>query len=381
MPASVGMAGMVTENDVRVAASRIRARSAPPGSLKERVSVRSVRKELGGGSFGDIARPLAKWKADENYHPVIEQADLPEAFEKRLAVLARDLLEQARVEATRERLSDFAEVERRREKYEEVLAEAAAEVDHLEDQVAALRSEVDRLRAADAATARAEAAPPSIAAPAAQQAVAARGFVDALMGRKLAREADAFWAQVRDAVEAAMRERGPMPAHAIYRSLPAELRRQGESVGLPLTPGWLRYHLLRMAEAGEGLAEIDGRFGLAEPQPEPVPGEPARLALADEVREMGKRRFWRRFVREVHVLLSKEGPLTADEILERMDPEWIAASERFQRITPGRLRFKLRGRIDEGRPFAELPGDRFAAVPGEEPWDGESAMSGAARNG
>ncbi|MDE4909465.1 MULTISPECIES: hypothetical protein [Methylobacterium] len=80
-----------------------------------------------------------------------------------------------------------------------------------------------------------------------------------------------------------------------------------------------------MAKAGEGLAEIDGRFGLAEPQPEPVPGEPAAPTLADEVREMGKRRFWRRFVREFHVLLSKEGRLTAEDILERMDPEWIAA--------------------------------------------------------
>jgi len=40
---------------------------------------------------------------------------------------------------------------------------------------------------------------------------------------------------------------------------------------------------------------------------------------------MGKRRFWRRFVREFHVLLSKEGRLTAEDILERMDPEWIAA--------------------------------------------------------
>ncbi|MDE4909466.1 MULTISPECIES: hypothetical protein [Methylobacterium] len=94
-----------------------------------------------------------------------------------------------------------------------------------------------RLRAADVATGRDGAAPPAIAAPAAQQAAAARGFVDALKGRKFAREADAFWAQVRDAVEAAMGERGPMPAHAIYRAPPAELRRQGESVGLPLTPG------------------------------------------------------------------------------------------------------------------------------------------------
>ncbi|KOX58109.1 hypothetical protein ADL19_08895 [Streptomyces purpurogeneiscleroticus] len=371
---------MVTENEVRSAAARIRARSAPPGSPKERVSVRSIRKELGGGSFGDIAKPLAKWKADAGYHPVIEQADLPEAFEKRLAMLARDLLEQARVEATRERLSDFAEVERRREQHEEILAEAAAQVDHLEDKVAALQSELARLRAAGVATPEAEADFP-VAAPPAPQTVAAAGFADTLMGRKLAREADAFWAQVRDAVEAAMRERGPMPVHAIYRALPASLRQRGESVGFPLTPAWLRYHLLRMAEAGAGVAEIEGRFGLAGPRPEPGAERPAEPSPADEVREMGKRRFWRRFVREVYDLLSKEGPLTADEILLRMDPAWIGASERFQRITPGRLRFKLRGRIDEGRPFEEHPDERFAAVEGEGPWDGESAMPGAARTG
>ena len=37
--------------------------------------------------------------------------------------------------------------------------------------------------------------------------------------------------------------------------------------------------------------------------------------------------------------------------------------------------------IEEGRPFQELQGERFAAVTGERPWDGESAMTGMARNG
>ncbi|GJE38035.1 hypothetical protein [Methylobacterium persicinum] len=126
-----------------------------------------------------------------------------------------------------------------------------------------------------------------------------------------------------------------------------------------------------------------GRFGLMEavPKPGPLADRPAEPTVADEPPAMSKRRFWRRFVQAVHALLAKEGSLTAEEILERIDPEWIGASERFQRITPGRLRYKLRGRIDEGRPFEELPGERFAAVSGEEPWDGESAMSGAVRNG
>jgi hypothetical protein len=46
--------------------------------VKERVSVRSIRKELRGGSFGDIARELRRWKQDEDYQPAIEQVALPE---------------------------------------------------------------------------------------------------------------------------------------------------------------------------------------------------------------------------------------------------------------------------------------------------------------
>lgn len=35
------------------------------GGTKERVSVRNVRKELGGGSHEDIGPPLARWKANK----------------------------------------------------------------------------------------------------------------------------------------------------------------------------------------------------------------------------------------------------------------------------------------------------------------------------
>ncbi len=37
-----------------------------------------------------------------------------------------------------------------------------------------------------------------------------------------------------------------------------------------LTPAWLRYHLLRRAEAGGGVAEVGGRFTLVETVP-PAP--------------------------------------------------------------------------------------------------------------
>jgi hypothetical protein len=96
---------------------------------------------------------------------------------------------------------------------------------------------------------------------------------------------------------------------------------------------------------------------------------------------MGKLRSWRRFVDAVHDLLVSEGPLTAEAIPGRMDLGWIGASERHLRITPGRLRQELCGRTEEGRPFQELPDVRFAAVEGDLPWDGDSAMPGATRGG
>jgi hypothetical protein len=371
------MAGMVTENEVWAAARKIRARGAPPGGMKERVSVRSVRKELGGGSFSDIARSLGRWKVGENYHPVIERADLPEAFESRLAAFGRDILEQARLEATRERLSDFAEVERLRREYEEILAEAAERVDHLEDKIAGLQAELDCGIATGGAGSRAAAAADAAASPV-PPAEGMRGCFEAVTERKVARDAEAFWAEVRAAVEAQMRERGPMPLHAIYRALPASLRQRGESVGFPLTAAWLRYHLLRLTEAGGWLSEVEGRFGLAPPAP--VPDVPPEPTSEDAAAGMGRRRFWRRFVHQVHDLLVKDGPLSTEDILCKLPSEWVAVSGRFQRITPGRLRYKLRQRIDEDRPFEELADGRFAALVGEIPWDGEGAMSGTVRN-
>ncbi|KAJ8134410.1 hypothetical protein OY671_012377, partial [Metschnikowia pulcherrima] len=54
---------------------------------RRRVSVRTVRRELGGGAFGDIARELRKWKDREDYRPAIERADSTEGVERRLTVM------------------------------------------------------------------------------------------------------------------------------------------------------------------------------------------------------------------------------------------------------------------------------------------------------
>lgn len=356
---------MVAANDVFRAANLIRARPAPPGGVKQRVSVRSVRKELGGGSFGDIALALRKWRDVEDYRPVIEQADLPEAFERRVVGIGRELLEMARVEATRARLADFVEAEERRGLERDVLDEALERVDWLEERIATLQAELDRWRSGGMPASSAPAAP-AVPEPASAGMV---NFVDALHGRKLAREADVFWDDVRAAVEEAVGRKGPMAVHPLFGALPAALKRQGEDLGFPLTPAWLRYHLLRMAEDGNGLSLVGYRFGLAEPEEAAVEEEAGQGA---GVAEMGSRVFWRRFVHDVHDRLSAEGPMTVEAILERMDSKWAEASARFQRITPGRLRYKLQGRIAEGRPFEELEDGRFAALAVDGHWDGRS---------
>jgi len=199
-------------------------------------------------------------------------------------------------------------------------------------------------------------------------------------GMKLAREANDFWGQVRDAVEAAVRQRGPMAVHPLLRALPTRLKQEGERAGFPLTEAWLRYHLLRLVQDGNGLTLVGHRFGLAEPEPD-VAATP-EPPLAEAVAAMGKRPFWRLFMREVHALLARGGAQTAEGILGGLDPELVAATGRFQRITPRLLRWKLRQRIAERRPFEELPDERFAALVGEAPWDGESpAGAPAARAG
>ena len=371
---------MVGRNEVWQAAARIRARPAGQDGKRERVSVRSVRKELGRGSFGDIAPPLDEWKKNEKYQPVIESCDLTDAFAIRLAAIGRDLLEHARVEVTRERLAEFAAREEGIAGERSTLDEALDRIEELEDEVSALRLELDRSRSnGERPTEVRPVVPEPVMAPPEPGAPDLAGFVETLMGRKRARDADAFWQGVRDAVEASMLQKGPMPVHGLFRALPERLKAKGAEVGLPLTPAWLRYHLLRLAEEGQGLVEIDGKFGIAPvgaAQDEPMVSEDA---VEDE--PLGKRPFWRRFMLSVHEVLVERGPSTVEEILEGMPAELIRETRRFQKITPGRLRYKLMERIGQGRPFEKMKDGRFAAVEGLLPWNGAVPVSRMGRAG
>ena len=373
---------MVTLNEVWAAADRIRARTKPGGGTKERVSVRNVRRELGGGSHEDIGPPLALWKERRDYQPVIEEAGLPLALQALLTRFGAQVLEQARIEEARKRLAEAASEERRREANDAVRDEALAYADLMEARVAALQAEVDRLRAG--APAPAVQAPavtvPEPAPPGDGKQEAVKGFIGILMGRSLAREADAFWDEVRAEVEAAMRRRGPLAVHALHGALPAALKDRGARIGMPLTPAWLRCHLLRLAEAGQGVAEVEGRFALAEmlpPAPPPPAPEPHRPPDDPFPPRLTARKFWMLFVAEVHDTLTKCGALTVDGIMEKLPEGWMEATARYGKaagkrpIGAGRLRQKLRQRIAEGRPFAELDDGRFATMG---PWPGKGML-------
>jgi len=363
---------MVARKDVWAAADGIRAKARDADCAKPRVSVRTVRKALGKGSFGDIARELAEWKAKVGYRPLIEQAELPEALQGQLAAFGTALLEHVLVEQTRYRIAEAEGEAAREARHREILEEALVQVDQLEARVAMLEAEFARLRAAPLAAASSapisEPEPVKVAAPMHLNPVYGK-----VRDRHNAEATDPVWADVRVAVTRVLEQRGPMWVHAIHLPLPDRLKDRAERAGLPLTPAWLRLHLIRLADAGDGFAEVEGRFAVSAPV-EAAP-EPAPVAVGADAPPLTAERFWKLFVAEVHDLLLERGPLTAEEILAGLPDGWVAGTERYEPIKPGRLRQKLRGRIRNKRPLEERPGKVFAAT-GR--WPGSRTLDEAA---
>ncbi|KQO85969.1 DNA-binding protein [Methylobacterium sp. Leaf91] len=376
MPRLIGGADMVAKQDVWDAADRIRTREPAKGQPKERVSVRNVRKELGDkGSFGDIGASVKLWKAERGYRPIIEAAGLPEALEKRLTDFGVALMEEVRVEQTRARMGEISNGESEREAFRETLDEALAHADALEAKVAYLEAEIARLRASGPVT---TIALPAAEAPRPEKLIEMfQGVYGKVRGRSLVSQMDAFWVQVREQVGNELSRRGPMRVHALHTALPPWLIKGATEIDMPLTPAWLRYHLLRMVETGDGLAEVDGCFTLADTRQAP-PEPPPEPEVDDEPEEprISSRRFWILFVAEVHDLLREVGPLTVEDILVRLPPGWVERTNDYKPIQPGRLRYKLRVRIEWKRPFEELPDGKFAATgpwPGSRSHDSEEA--------
>lgn len=127
--------------------------------------MRTVRKALGKGSFGDIARELAEWKARVGYRPLIEQAELPEALQGQLAAFGTAFLEHVRIEQTRHRIAEGEGEAARKAGHWEILEEALAQVDLLAARVAMLEADLARLRAAPPAVASPKPEPMKVPAP------------------------------------------------------------------------------------------------------------------------------------------------------------------------------------------------------------------------
>lgn len=130
---------MAARKEVWAAADGVRARGPGGEGTKPQVLVRTVQKEIGKGSFGDIAGKLAAWRERVGYQPVIEQANLPEALQRQLTLFGTALLEHVRIEQTRQRIAKEEGEAARRTGYEETLKEALAQVNLLEAKVALLK--------------------------------------------------------------------------------------------------------------------------------------------------------------------------------------------------------------------------------------------------
>lgn len=132
---------MPSEAEVWKAADALRDRG-------EKVSIASVRKELTyGGSNRDVGPPVAAWKAQRSYLPVVELANLPEAMQTELTRAASKIWSAALQEATRtfnvERMNDEKAVQIERELRDEALST----IDVMEERLKLAHSEMGRLSA------------------------------------------------------------------------------------------------------------------------------------------------------------------------------------------------------------------------------------------
>lgn len=199
---------IVTDQDVAVAAQAL----ANSGS---KVSCRSVRDALGGGSMTDIAPALRKWKAAQAAKEGAPSAeDLPLAVEEAMRQAAADILlvaqqeAEAQIEAVKHKAAeDVATVERERDELVGELDGLTAELEGLKASNAAL---TQQLEAVKAAMAEAE----SKAQAAAVEVAQARAEVDAERGRREAAEARAGEQErtAREAIERAARMEGELSA-------------------------------------------------------------------------------------------------------------------------------------------------------------------------
>jgi hypothetical protein len=313
------------------------------------VTVRSVWRGLGSkGSFEDLAPMVAAWKAARDYRPAVELSGLPETLQKRLIDFGASVLEMARAEEAAAVDAERANMEAERRAYREVAAEASATVDMLEARVADLQAEVTFLRnllgQEDAKRSMPSDRQPEDASP-----------PDTDAAPHLGDPSDSFWTSVSAEVQALLAERGPMSADALLSALPDAIRTCAVRVGPPITRGSLGHHLRRSAVASGDLGIEDGLF-----RPSAAAGEAQGAEETAPAATLGRNvestAFWRGVMVEIVSIIRQDGPLTASEIVKRLSPTTVSEAQRFKKIRPGMLAYKMRGRIIAQVHFVEVDG-------------------------
>ena len=199
---------MPTKDQVWGAADRVLATG-------ERVSQRSVIASLRqwerGGSTREVGPHLVAWMTARNYKPRLEVAELPERLQGELVRVVRDVWDEAMIEAAARFADETALVRADREANHALRNEAwdiasvseaentvlRARQAEMEAEIATLRKEVHRLRAAE------------------------------------------FWDRVMREVANVLPVSGTMSAEEIVRSLPPTLAQEAIAIGQPMTPGRL----------------------------------------------------------------------------------------------------------------------------------------------
>lgn len=311
------------------------------------VSARTVYDALGRkGSYNAMAAVVADWKAETEYRPEIECHDLPVALKVRLLDIGSEILGQVRAEQAATLDVERSNAEARRRAYEAETAEATAMVEQLLGRVNDLQAEVAHLRALNGIDG---AHAPNV------------GLADVSMVPT--DEAERSWKQVEADIHTLLAERGAMWAPDILAALPPETRQLSAKVGLPLSVGWLGYHLRRMAEAGEGIRVDDGRFALAEPG----------LGGSDTISE--RIRFWGVIMGQTVAIINRAGrPMTPAEITSEFDPDIHETALSFGEPMPGWLtrRMQVRARRENEPQFVELDDGRFDLTDSMKAWRPEA---------
>ena len=219
--------GVVDLQEISEASERLVADGRP-------VSVRAVRASLkAGGSFRDIGRLVAQWKADRKYIRRVLVDDVPLAIQNRFGDALAALWNEARMMAMREHDDDRESWKEKIRANDEIRDEALTETDRLTDEVRSLRGEVSRLRVS----------------------------VDGRDARLARVRSEEFWDRVMMEIREILPATGSMTVEDILPRLRETVHREAANHKEKVTPAILRKKMLTRVTHGRYFeASDDGAF-------------------------------------------------------------------------------------------------------------------------